>query len=140
MGYMRVLVCIVAIASLVSAQSKPQIPSHPRELKYSRLDYSPPQRATYRHVLQNGVVAYLVEDHDLPLINVSLTIRAGSYLDPAGKEGLARTVGTQLRSGGTSRWKAEEFDEEADFLAADISSNIGETSGSASVNSLSLPL
>jgi zinc protease len=140
MGHIKVLIWIMTVASVVSAQNKPQIPPHPKELKYPRLNYSPPKRAAYRQVLKNGVVAYLVEDHDLPLVNISVTIRAGSYLDPAGKEGLARAVGAQLRAGGTSKWKAHEFDEEADFLAADLSSSIGDTSGSASVNSLSKEL
>src|ERR1044071_5518732 len=67
----------------------PDIPKHPRELKYVQLNYTPPKREQYRHVLSNGVVAYLVEDHDLPLVNVSTLVRTGSYLEPAGKEGLA---------------------------------------------------
>jgi zinc protease len=101
------------------------------------LDYAPPKASAYRQVLSNGVVGYFVEDHDLPLVNVSITIRVGSYLDPAGKEGLASAVGSQLRSGGTARYKAEDFDEEADFLAATLSSFVGNTSGSASANFLS---
>jgi len=88
-------------------------------------------------VLSNGVVGFFVEDHDLPLVNVSITIRMGSYLDPAGKKGLAAAVASQMRSGGTARYKAEDFDEEADFLAAQISSGMGMTSGSASVNFMS---
>jgi predicted Zn-dependent peptidase len=82
-------------------------------------------------------VGFFVEDHDLPLINIEITIRVGSYLDPAGKEGLAAVVGNQLRAGGTEHYKAEDFDEEADFLAAAISSGAGKTSGSASANFMS---
>src|ERR1700704_4159356 len=94
-----------------------QIPAHPRELKYAPLTYTPPKRDQYRHVLSNGTVAYLVEDHDLPLVNVSTIVRTGSYLDPAGKEGLAALTGTQIRIGGTTSKTAEEFDEAAAFLA-----------------------
>ncbi len=126
-----------AAFSFCYGQATGTIPAHPSELKYSRLDYTPPKAAAYRQVLSNGVVGYFVEDHDLPLINVALTIRVGSYLDPAGKEGLASAVGSQLRAGGTPRYKAEDFDEEADFLAANINSFIGSTSGQASVNFLS---
>ena len=124
------------IAPLALGQSAGQIPAHPRELKFPKLDYTPPRRAEYRQVLGNGVAGYFVEDHVLPLVNMSVTIRTGGYLDPQGKEGVAAAVGSQLRSGGTSRWKAEEFDEEADFLAANLSSYIGGTSGQASVNFL----
>jgi zinc protease len=117
-------------------QTQQQIPAHPRELKYSTLSYTPPKRERYRHVLSNGIIAYLVEDHDLPLVNVSTLVRTGSYLEPAGKEGLASLTGAQMRAGGTTSKTAEEFDEAADFLAANISSFIGPTQGSANVNLL----
>lgn len=133
--------CLILGASFGLSQSaSPQIPRHPRELKYPKLDYPAPKAAAYRQVLNNGVVAFMVEDHDLPLTSVSLTIRVGTHLDPPGKEGLASTVGSQMRAGGTTRWKAEEFDEEADFLAANISSAIGATAGSASLNCLTKDL
>jgi predicted Zn-dependent peptidase len=118
------------------AQQPSNIPAHPRELKYTTLNYTPPKREQYRHVLSNGVVAYLVEDHDLPLVNVSTLVRTGSYLDPAGKEGLASLTGAQIRTGGTTTKTAEEFDESADFLAASISSSVGATQGNANLNVL----
>jgi predicted Zn-dependent peptidase len=114
----------------------PQIPAHPRDLKYATLSYTPPKREQYRHVLSNGAVAYLVEDHDLPLVNVSTLVRTGSYLDPAGKEGLAALTGTQMRAAGTASKSAEEFDEAVDFLAANISSSIAATQGNANLNLL----
>jgi predicted Zn-dependent peptidase len=91
-------------------------------------------------VLGNGVVGFFVEDHDLPLVNLSIMVRVGTYLDPAGKEGLAAAAGSQLRAGGTAHYKADAFDEEADFLAAEISSAVGATSGRASINFLSKDL
>jgi zinc protease len=122
---------------LAQTQTQTNIPAHPRELKYATLSYTPPKREQYRHVLSNGTVAYLVEDHDLPLVTVSTLVRTGTYLDPAGKEGLASLTGAQLRTGGTTSKTAEEFDEAADFLAANISSSIGATQGNANLNLLS---
>lgn len=118
------------------AQTQQPIPPHPRELKYTTLSYTPPKREQYRHALSNGVVAYLVEDHDLPLVTVSTLIRTGAYLDPAGKEGLASLTGSQMRAAGTTSKTAEEFDEAADFLAAFITSSIGPLQGNASLNLL----
>lgn len=134
---MLILCCITAGSSAFGQVDRGQIPAHPRDLKYPPLQYSPPKASAYRHVLSNGVVGFFVEDHDLPLVNISATIRVGPYLDPAGKEGLAAAVASQLRAGGTARYKAEEFDEEADFLAAEISSGMGRAFGSASVNFMS---
>ena len=84
-------------AGNVPQKAQSGIPARPEELKYSTLTYTPPKRDKYRHVLSNGVVAYLVEDHDLPLVNLSLTVRTGSYLEPQGKEGLASLTGSQMR-------------------------------------------
>ncbi|HVF56277.1 MAG TPA: pitrilysin family protein [Pyrinomonadaceae bacterium] len=123
-------------AGQTQGQTQGGIPAHPRELKYTQLDYTPPKRDRYRHVLSNGAVAYLVEDHDLPLVNVSTLVRTGAYLDPQGKQGLASLTGGQIRAGGTTSKTAEQFDEAADFLAANISSSIGETQGSATLNCL----
>lgn len=122
-------------ASVVMTQAQ-DIPAHPRELKYPTLTFTPPKREPFRHVLSNGVIAYLVEDHDLPLVNVSTLVRTGSYLDPAGKEGLAALTGSQIRIGGTTSKSAEEFDEAIAFLAANINSSIGPLQGNASLNLL----
>ncbi|HEX8129387.1 MAG TPA: pitrilysin family protein [Pyrinomonadaceae bacterium] len=130
-------VALVALApASILAQQPSNIPAHPRELKFTPLSYTPPKREQYRHVLSNGVVAYLVEDHDLPLVNVSTLVRTGSYLDPAGKEGLASLTGAQIRTGGTASKTAEEFDEAADFLAAGINSSMSLLQGNAGLNVL----
>jgi predicted Zn-dependent peptidase len=118
------------------AQTSPRIPSHPRELKYTTLSYTPPKRERYRHVLSNGVVAYLVEDHELPLVNISTLVRTGNYLDPEGKEGLAALTSSQMRVGGTISKTAGEFDEAVEFLAASITSSTGPLQGNAILNLL----
>ena len=103
--------------------SRRAIPAHPRELKYTPLDL---HAAEARHVPPRALERrgrLLVEDHDLPLVNVSTLVRTGSYLEPAGKEGLASLAGSQMRAGGTATMTAEQFDEAADFLAASISSS-----------------
>jgi predicted Zn-dependent peptidase len=82
------------------------------------------------------MVVFIAEDRALPLVNISLTLRVGSWLDPEGKEGLASFTGSQMRRGGTKSLNAEELDERLDFLAAQASTGIGGTSGRASLNCL----
>jgi zinc protease len=117
-----------------TAQPPTQIPAHPKLLKYPELHFTPPKASAYRQTLANGAIGYFVEDHDLPLVTVSVMVRTGAYLDPAGKPGLAAATASQMRAGGTAHYKAEAFDEEADFLAAEITSMAGGLSGSASIN------
>ena len=133
----RETVCAVAwfVAAAVASAGQ-QIPTHPRDLTFKPLDFEVPVPGRHKRVLSSGLVAYMVEDHELPLVTVSVLIRAGSYLDPKGKEGLAGTVGRQMRSGGAGDLNSDAFDEAADFLAANLSSGLGGTYGFASANFL----
>ncbi len=124
---------LVFAASLASAQA---LPDNPEKLNYAPLTYTPPSAKDHRVVLKNGMVAYIIEDRALPLVNIQAIIRAGAWLEPAGKEGLARLTGSQMRSGGTKSLTAEQFDEKADFLAAQIGSSMGDTQAGASLNCL----
>ena len=77
------------------------VPGHPRDLEFPKLDFEPPSPEGLRHELDGGAVAYLVEDHQLPLVNVSLTVRMGSYLVSAENWGLASA--TEQEEGGLPR-------------------------------------
>ncbi|MGH9464300.1 MAG: insulinase family protein, partial [Thermoanaerobaculia bacterium] len=44
--------------------------------------------------LANGMVVMLLEDHELPLVDVTARIRTGSRFEPAEKMGLAGLAGT----------------------------------------------
>ncbi len=131
---------ILAGGWLLAVPAAAQIPSHPTDLTYELLDFTPPQAADHRHELANGVVVYVVEDHELPLASVSVQVRTGSYLDPVDKIGLASLTGSQMRAGGTATIGATEFDEQAAFLAAQIGSSIGGTSGGANLGCLTKDL
>ena len=125
---------LLFIAAIAAAD---EIPKHPRELKFAPLAFTPPRAADYRHKLAAGPVAFLVENRDLPLVHISVLVRTGEYLDPTGKKGLAQLVGSQMRAGGTKSKPPADFDEEAAFLAAQISSGIGNLDGNASLDCLS---
>ncbi len=112
------------------------IPDHPDKLQFTPVAYTPPSAKDHRVVLKNGMVVFIAEDRTLPLVSIALTIRTGSYLDPKGKEGLAALTGSQMRRGGTRSLAAEQLDEKLDFLAAQVATGIGETSGTASLNCL----
>lgn len=130
-------VALFALAGAVPAVAQTAaIPDHPDKLTFTPIVYTPPRAADDRVVLKNGLVVYVAEDPTLPLVNIDLTIRTGSYLDPAGKEGLAAFTGTQIRRGGTRSLSAEQLDERLDFLAANVSTSIQDTAGHASLNCL----
>src|SRR5262245_35795530 len=77
------------------------VPARPEQIVFPPLQYTPPKAADYRVKLSNGMIAYLVPDRSLPLVNVNVLMRIGSDLDPPGKEGLAATMVDLLTSSGT---------------------------------------
>ena len=117
-----------------------QVVDRPEKLSFPSLQYEPPKPENHRVALQNGPVAYVVEDHELPLVNVAVYVRTGDYVLPLGKEGLASLAGYLVARGGTKSKSAEELEERLAFLAAHLNSGIGDTQGSVSLNLLSKDL
>jgi zinc protease len=119
-----------------------EIPAHPSKLAFPPFEFTAPSRRSHRHVIPaaGGVPAYVVEDRSLPLVEVEIHFRVGAWLDPDGLVGLAEATGQQIRAGGTENLSPEDFDEEADFLAAEISTAFGSTSGSARLECLTKDL
>lgn len=109
------------------------LPERPERLVFDELDFAVPDGDGLRHVLSSGVAVYVAEDHTFPLVNLQITLRQGSYLEPADEVGLASLTGRMIRTGGTESMTPETFDEEAEFLAASISSSGGDAQASASL-------
>lgn len=107
----------------------------PRTMAFKPVEFSPPEPE--RVVLDNGMVLYLLEDHELPLVSITVTMRTGSWLDPTDKIGLAGMTGAVMRTGGGGGLSAEQVDAELEQFAADVSIGIGRQSGSASLDVLS---
>ena len=143
-------VALLAVSTLVPMAAPAQtpakrtasgrIPAHPRDVRYPPLTYAAPDRAAHRHVLPSGVVVHVVPDRTASLVDVTVKVRAGAYLDVAGKEGLASAVASQVREGGAGALDAEAFDEELAFLAADFDSAAAGREATAHVNVLSKDL
>ena len=89
-----------------------------------------------RFELDNGMIVYLLEDHELPIIDISVRIRTGSLYEPADKVGLAAITGAVMRTGGTTSKTGDELDEILENLAASVETGIGDDAGSASVSVL----
>jgi zinc protease len=110
----------------------------PRQMTFELVEFIPPEPD--RVVLENGMVVYLLEDHELPLISMTAIMRTGSWLDPADKIGLASLTGSIMRTGGGGGLSSEQVDEELEQFAGDVGISIGRQSGSASLDVLSKDL
>ncbi|TVR18330.1 MAG: insulinase family protein [Balneolaceae bacterium] len=86
--------------------------------------------------LDNGIRFYLVEDHELPLINLRVMVRTGGVLVPNDKAGLNSITGTVMRTGGTTSISGDDLSELLEDRAARMETSIGLSSGSATMNVL----
>jgi len=127
-------------SSLVAQTSAPPGGARPEKLAYGPLRFEVPDAAKFRHELPGGVVAYVVPDRSLPLVNVVLSLRTGAFREPAEKPGVAAFTAALMRLGGTAGRTPEEFDERVDFLAAQVGSTSGDTGARVSLNVLSTSL
>lgn len=98
----------------------------------SRLEIPQPQRVE----MENGLVVLVLEDHELPLVEVTAMVRAGSAFDPAAKIGLAELAGEVLRTGGTETMPGDQLDDWLESRAAEV--EVGVTPEAARVTLSSL--
>lgn len=102
--------------------------------KFKPLDFTPPKAE--RVVLGSGMILYLLEDHELPVFNITARIRTGAVYEPPEKAGLANLTGYVMRSGGSQSMPAEKMNEELEFIASSVETSIDRESGSASLSTL----
>jgi zinc protease len=125
------LSAVAIVASVASLTATAQVKSY-RDIK------TPPLRkfATVqpkRIALPNGMVIFLQEDHELPLIKGRATIRGGERNMPAEKAGMAQIYGQAWRTGGTKTRTGDQLDELLDARAARL-----ETGGGGDTSTVSL--
>jgi zinc protease len=126
--------------TLATVTRADDIPDRPEKLSFPPFEYEPPVPDNFRVQLKSGPVAYIVPDHERPLVNLTIYVRTGTYLEPAGKEGLAELTGWLLTHGGAGTNSAAQLQERLAFLAANLGANIGDTEGTVSLNLLSKDL
>lgn len=103
----------------------------PKDLKFPPLRPFPAPNVE-AVTLPNGMRLFLLEDHELPVINGAARIRTGSLFDPPDKIGLAALTGAVMRTGGTKTRTGQQLNLQLENLAASVESGIDEASGSVS--------
>ncbi len=126
------------LVALVSAAPAPAQVEDYRDIEYPELaEFEIPRPEIYD--LPNGMKVFLMEDHELPLIQVIVRVRTGGAWEPAEKTGLAGLTGSVQRTGGIGGPRAMSGDELDDFLearAASVETSIGQNVGFASMDVL----
>ena len=123
------------LAVFFTGAARPQaVPS------YQQLVYPPLKQVKIPEpvifTLPDGMRVFLLEDHELPVINGLALVRTGNLFDPPDKRGLSNVMADVLRAGGTRAKTGDQIDEELENIAASVESNMGETNASISFSGL----
>jgi zinc protease len=74
--------------------------------------------------LANGLPVWIVELHEVPVVQVNLVVKSGTAADPIGKYGVASLATAMLMEGAGTR-NALEIADAVEFLGADLSAGAG---------------
>lgn len=114
------LVLALPTSGQTAAAAKPDR-SKPPALGPVRPLHLPPVQELH---LANGLPVFLVEQHEVPVVQVNAVVRAGAGNDPLDKPGLASLTADMLDEGAGGR-SALEISDEVDYLGADLTSEAG---------------
>ena len=116
-------VSVVICLGLLLVACAPAMPQRPEQLSYPPLEFSVPD--VERIELANGIRLYLKEDSELPLVQVTAMLGAGSLGAPPAAPGFDDLFATALRTGGTAVTPAAQLEERLDLLAANLGCSMG---------------
>ena len=123
---------LVLLGGLAAAQEIPRswqdVPTRPLR------EFSIPQPR--RIELPNGLVLFLMEDHELPLLEATAMVRYGSRDEPAEKAGMSRVLSEAWRTGGTAKKSGDALDDFLESRAAKVESWSGTASSGMTLSCL----
>ena len=126
------VICALSAGGLGADQDS--VPAHPSQLKFPERQIQLPSAENRRFQFENGPVVYLAEDHTLPLVDLTLALPVGSFLDPPDQIGLAYLTGSQIRRGGAGSLDATQFDDLVDDLGSRLNTLAGTTRSGATLS------
>ncbi len=104
------LIGILPVGAQAPDRSRPPTPGPPPALRLP-----PIQKRT----LPNGLAVWVIEQHEVPVVQVDLIVKAGSALDPPGRFGLASLTAAMLDEG-AGRRDAIAIADEIEYLGAEL--------------------
>ena len=73
-------ILLLPLAACSPVDEEAALPAHPTDLVFSESVIEIPDGNQYKHEMGNGNVAFVVEDHSLPLVKIGISSHAGRYL------------------------------------------------------------
>ncbi|MGH9349945.1 MAG: M16 family metallopeptidase [Vicinamibacterales bacterium] len=118
------VLCAATVAAAQPDRTRPPAPGPPPELNLPQIQ---------KRALANGLPVWLIETHEVPLVQVNLLVHAGSADDPAGRFGLAGLTSAMLDEGAGTRSSLEIADA-VEFLGAVLTTSASFDASSVRLN------
>jgi zinc protease len=131
----RTLLIAVLVAGALTPLPRATAQTDWKQIPIPQLPAFKPQQPK-RVELSNGMVIFLQEDHELPLIDGTARIRGGSVNEPKDKTGLVDIYGEVWRTGGTKSQTGDQLDDFLEVRAAKVETGGGPDSTSISFSCL----
>lgn len=135
--YMLSLLLLAAAVHVSAQQSEgAKIISH---FQYPDLKWSVPEvgKEVQRTVLDNGLTVYLMENHRLPLLNVTALVRCGEAYVPMKDMAIPEITGDVMRTGGTTHIAPDSLNGLLESIGGSLESSIGYDNGRATLSVMS---
>jgi zinc protease len=91
--------------------------------------------AIQKHTLSNGLPVWIVEMHEVPMVDVSLIVRSGASADPSGRFGVASFTAAMLDEGAGTR-NALELADAIESLGATLTTSASFDASSVRLHAL----
>ena len=127
--FIGVLITCFIVSGVLPIYAKPH-----EELTFEPIQFKPP--VPQRHELSNGIVLYLLEDHELPVFDISGLVKTGTIYDSADKIGLASICASVMRTGGTISREPDALNEELESMAASVEIGMSPEYGTVSLSTM----
>jgi len=92
-----------------------------------------------KQALSNGLPVWVVEMHEVPVVDITVIVKSGAAADPSGKFGLASFTAAMLDEGAGAR-SALELADAVDLLGASLSTSSSFDASSARLHTLATKL
>ena len=109
---------LIVLAVFFATPSLSQDLTHPRDMGLPDSDYTRPDPAEYQLALENGLIAYVAEADQVPLITMSAFIRTGKVNDE--QQGAAESLADALKNSGPSGTSSSDFKASLKQMAAEF--------------------
>ena len=132
--FSHLLIISTLIFSFISTSALFTYAKPHEDLVFEPIKFKPP--VPQKHTLSNGMVLYLIEDHELPVFNISGLVKTGTIYDPIDKIGLASIFASVTRTGGTESRVPDALNEELESMAASVEVGMSPEYGSVSLSTM----